>query len=162
MRMGTTGTVGIGKLMQRSNERFHGRISDEIGMASRRNLIPRDQTKSPILGDHHHHHCCCCTTWRDTMDRKVTIAQTRVRRIQWDFNLMAMADGANAFPSTMFSDGTCSTEGAIPRVDTNLTLQNTASIMTGCVSQLQITSNVKSRPDCNWCKCGSITTMFVC
>ena len=33
--------------------------------------------KSPILGDHHHHHHC--TTWRNAMDRKVTIAQTQVR-----------------------------------------------------------------------------------
>ena len=56
--------------------------------------------KSPILGDHHHHHHC--TTWRDAMVRKVTIAQTQVRRIWQDFNPMAMADGANTFPSTMF------------------------------------------------------------
>ena len=69
------------------------------------------------------------------MNRKVAIAQTQVRRIQWDFNPMAMADGANAFPSTMFGDGTCSTKGAIPKVDTNLTLWNTTSIVTGNVSQ---------------------------
>ena len=48
---------------------------------------------------------------------------------------MAMADGVNTFPSTMFSDRTCSTGGAIPKVDTNLTLQNTTLIMTGYVSQ---------------------------
>ena len=38
------------------DERSHGKISDEIGMASRRNPIPRDRIKSPIVGDHHHHH----------------------------------------------------------------------------------------------------------
>ena len=40
------------------------------------------------------------------MDRKVMIAQTLVRRTWWDFNPVAMADGANAFPSTVFGDGT--------------------------------------------------------
>ena len=64
------------------------------------------------------------------MDGKVMIAQTLVRRTQQDFNLMAMADGVNAFPGTVFSDGTCSTRGAIPKVITNLTLWNATLIMT--------------------------------
>ena len=58
------------------------------------------------------------------------IAQTLVRRTQQDFNLMAMADGVNAFPGTVFSDGTCSTGGAILKVTTNLTLWNAALIVT--------------------------------
>ena len=48
---------------------------------------------------------------------------------------MAMADGVNTFPSTMFSDRTCSTGGAIPKVDTNLTLWNATSIVTDNASQ---------------------------
>ena len=65
------------------------------------------------------------------MERKVTIAQTLARRTQQDFNLMAMADGVNTFPRTVFGNGTCSTGGAI----SNLTLQNTTLIMTDFVSQ---------------------------
>ena len=47
------------------------------------------------------------------MDGKVTITQTQVHRNQQDFNLMAMADGVRTFPSTVFSNRTCSTRGAI-------------------------------------------------
>ena len=99
MRMGMTRTVSIGELMQESNERFHGRISDEVGVASRHNPIPRDQTKSPIVGDHRHHHFGA--TWHSAMDRKVMIAQTLARRTWWDFNLSVMAHGRKALLNMM-------------------------------------------------------------
>ena len=90
--------------------------------------------KSPILGDHHHHHCC--TTWHDTMDWKVTIAQTLVRGTQQDFNLTTMAGGVRTFLNTVFfSNGTCSTGGAIPKVGTSLSRTLHTSIMTDNASQ---------------------------
>ena len=71
--------------------------------------VPRDRMKSPVIGRlhcHHHH-----VARFGAMVGKVDIAQTQVRRTQWDLKTSALACDVRSFLNIMTKR--CSSGGAV-------------------------------------------------